>query len=217
MKRNTLMLTAIIVVVLGALIGLAFLLKSVSPEKVQPDPNIKGAAVQTRDYSHMTGPANAKVQLVEYGDYQCPFCGAAYQPVKTVVDKYKNNPNFTFVFRNFPLSQHPNAQEAAEAAEAAGAQGKYFEMHDMLYQNQNDWSGTLSPTSAFESYAQTLGLDVNKFKSDLTTNKYINNITQDQADGEALGVNATPTFFLNGQKLDGYTELDSQIAAALAK
>jgi protein-disulfide isomerase len=216
MTKNAIILFVIVVVVVGAILGLGIYLKSLSPVVKNPDANIVGDKVLVRPNSYMTGSPTAKVTLVEFGDFQCPFCGQAYPVVKAVTDKYGANPNFNFVFRNFPLPQHPNAPEAAEAAEAAGAQGKFFQMYDLLYQHQNDWSGSLSPTDFFLSYAGQLELDVNKFQSDVLSSNYINQITQDQKDGEALGVDATPTFFLNGTKLPDYTNLDSQIAQLLA-
>lgn len=206
-----------LLLILVAVVGFGFFLKSVSPEKRQPNPNIKGEKVMTRSYTHMTGKVDAKVTVVEFGDFQCPYCGQAYAPVKNIVDKYSSNPNFNFIFRNFPLPQHPNAQEAAETAEAAGAQGKYWEMEGLLYEHQNDWSGNINPTSNFVSYAQQLGLDVNKFKTEVSTNAYVDNIDQDQADGNAWGVNSTPSFFVNGQAVASYTDLDGKIAAELAK
>ena len=217
MNKQAFVMGGIIVVVIAAMLGLAFFLKSISPTPITANPDIVGDKVFTRDYSHMTGSKDAKVTLVEFGDYQCPYCGAAYPTVKQVTDKYQSNPNFNFIFRNFPLTQHPNAQEAAEAAEAAGAQGKYFEMNGILYTNQNDWSGNIDPTSNFVSYATQLGLDVAKFTNEIKTSKYIDQITQDEKDGEALGVNSTPTFYLNGQQLKSYTDLDAQVTAALAK
>ncbi|MBX4186974.1 MAG: DsbA family protein [Candidatus Doudnabacteria bacterium] len=217
MNKNTLTLVLIVVLILGAVVGLGFWLQSVSPEKILSDPNLKGEKVLSRSYSHMTGSANAKVTVVEFADYQCPFCAASYPGVKTTVDKYKNNPDFNFVYRNFPLAQHPNAKPAAEAAEAAGAQGKFWEMEGLIYERQNDWAGKINATSTFVSYAQELGLDTAKFENDVKTSKYVNEIAQDYLDGEAWGVNSTPTFFLNGQKLDSSTDLDAKIAEALAK
>ncbi len=207
----------IVVLVIGAVLGLAVLLKSVSPEKVSVDPNIKGENVAVRDYSHMTGSPNAKVTLIEFGDYQCPFCAQAYTPVSQVVDKYKTNPDFNFTFRHFPLSQHAGAMPAAQAAEAAASQGKFWEMNGLIYTKQSEWSGTVNPTSYFTNYAQQLGLDMNKFKSEVAAGSYINNIRQDEADGQAWGVNSTPTFILNGEKVNSYSDLDAKIGALLAK
>ena len=207
----------ILVLIVAGVVGIGFWLKAISPAKLTPSADLKGDKVFNRSYSFMTGQANAKVTLVEFGDYQCPFCAAANPTIKTLREKYQANPDFNLIFREFPLSQHSNAQEAAESAEAAGAQGKYWEMNELLYQHQNDWSGTFNPTDTFVGYAEQLGLDTKKFKSDITTGAYINNITQDQLDGEALGVNGTPTFFLNGQVVSDYNTLDSQIGALLAK
>lgn len=213
MVKKAIGLSLIVIVV----VGLGFLLKTVSPTKVQPNPNIVGEKVYTRSYSHMTGKADAKVTFVEFGDYECPYCAQVNGPVQQIVSKYKADPNFNFVFRHFPLSQHPNALPAAEAAEAAGAQGKFFEMSDLIFEHQNDWASSINPTDNFVSYAQQLGLDVNKFKSEITVSTYINNIAQDQADGNAFNVQGTPTFFLNGQVVEGLAQLDSQIQALLSK
>jgi protein-disulfide isomerase len=217
MNKNVLTLGLIVILIVGSVVGLAIWLKSTSPTPIAANPDIKGEKVFVRPNSHMTGKQGAKVTVVEFGDFQCPFCAEASPTVTQVINKYKNNPDFNFVFRNFPLPQHSNAQISAEAAEAAGAQAKYWEMEGLLYQHQNDWAGSVNPTGIFAGYAQQLGLDVNKFSSDLKNSKYIDNITQDQKDGEALGVNSTPTFFLNGQKLGSYTELDGQIGALLSK
>jgi protein-disulfide isomerase len=128
------------------------------------------------------------------------------------------------------LSQHPDAQIAASAAEAAGAQGKYFEMHDLLYTNQNDWSGSTDPVSYFVKYAQQLGLNVNQFQSDTTSFKYFTNVEQDMADGTALNIDATPTFYvLDGTSsasnptptqyvgVENLTGLGTQITSLMAK
>ena len=167
----------------------------------------------------MTGSATAKVQMVEFGDYQCPACGAAYPMVKQITDEYASNPNFDFVFRNFPLPQHPNAPEAAEAAEAAGAQGQYWQMHDMLYAGQADWVDLADPTAIFVGYATKLGLNVTTFKTALATNQYASAIAADQSDGNQLGVDATPTLYVNGTQLTDYsvTTMKTAIDAALAK
>ena len=167
--------------------------------------------------SHQTNPG-AKVSLVEFGDYQCPACGAAYQPIKALTTQYASNKDFNFVFRNFPLPMHPNAPMAAEAAEAAGAQGKYWEMHDKLYETQNDWADVSNPLSMFVGYAQGLGLNVSQFQSDVEANKYASVISADQADGNSANVNATPTFFVNGVPYVGYsTDVNNAVATALGK
>jgi protein-disulfide isomerase len=217
MNKNTWILVVIVVLIVGGMIGLAILLKSSSPDQVTADPNITGEQVLVRETSHMTGQLKAKVILVEFGDFQCGYCAEANPAVQQVVEKYKSNPEFNFVYRHFPLAQHNHAIVSAQAAEAAGEQGKFWDMEKILYANQNDWAGTISPVNKFVEYAGQLGLDVERFRNEVAASQYINVITQDKKDAEALGVNSTPTFFLNGQKLDGYSTLDSQIAQLLGQ
>ncbi len=188
--------------------------------KSQMNPTPADNTLLIKASSHSTANPSAKVNLVEFGDYQCPACGAAYPVVKKITDDYKTNPNFNFVFRNFPLSQHQNAQIAAQAAEASGAQGKYWEMHDALYENQDKWSENGKPLDLFVGYAQKIGLDINKFKADVQSSKYSSVISSDYQDGVALGVNSTPTFYLNGKAIVGvptYADLKAQIEADLSK
>ncbi len=147
---------------------------------------------------HITGQGKKGVTLMEYGDYQCPVCGAYYQTVKEVVAKY--NKDIYFQFRNLPLVQiHPNAFAGARAAEAAGKQGKYFEMHDLLYENQQLWSQSSNPMPLFEGYAQQLSLDLNKFKTDYSSSAVNDLIQADIAEfGKTGQQEATPTFFIDG-------------------
>lgn len=155
---------------------------------------------------HSMGSESNKIILVEFGDYQCPGCEGAYPNVKTLMEEYGND--VTFVFRNFPLTSiHPNARAAAATAEAAGLQGKFWEMHDMLYGNQDDWSSldTSKRTDIFNSYATTLGLDLEKFKTDVAAKPVAQKINFDLALGKSVNVTGTPTFFLNGEQLDDAT------------
>src|SRR5258708_6923943 len=124
-KQAKIMMVIGLVVIVG---GIWLLAKT--PQQQQAGKAIDSKSL-VRSTSHMTGSPNAKVTLVEFGDFQCPACGAAYPVLKPILATYQSNPNFNFVFRNFPLPQHPYAQIAAEASEAAGAQGKYWQMHDM--------------------------------------------------------------------------------------
>jgi protein-disulfide isomerase len=141
------------------------------------------------------------VELLIYGDFQCSVCKPFYYVEKQVLDKYPGQIRLTF--RNFPLdSIHPNARAAARAAEAAGLQDMFFEMHDMLYENQDNWSALSSPQSTFEEYATNLGLDIAKFKTDLVSEAVNDTINADRKDGEDRGVEGTPTYFLNGEKLN---------------
>lgn len=149
---------------------------------------------------HTIGSATAKVQLLEYSDYQCPACGFFYPITKQIAERYKDRVSFTV--RHFPLENlHKNALAASEAAEAAGAQGKYFEMHDKLFEGQKEWSDLADPVPTFATYAGQIGLDVAKFTSEVNAKKYESAIRASYARGIGLGVNSTPTFFLNGKKL----------------
>jgi protein-disulfide isomerase len=174
-----------------------------TPKPVNPALLIKADSHQTATASAEVKslPAGRQVTIVEFGDYQCPACGAAYPATKEVLKNYGDKINF--VFRNFPLPQHKNAQISAEAAEAANAQGKFWQMYDKLYETQKDWGESDKPLDKFLVYAKDLGLDVNKFKADVTGNKYKSLIDNDTADGTALNVNATPTFYINGGVLQG--------------
>ncbi|PTR16171.1 protein-disulfide isomerase [Nitrosospira sp. Nsp2] len=146
---------------------------------------------------HMQGSETAPVTLVEYGDYQCPYCAAASAIVKLVQDQLHNQ--IRFVFRNFPLAQvHPQAEFAAEAAEAAGAQGRFWEMHDALYENQP----ALSP-ALIAALAQALELDMERFEKDLASGRFRERVKRDFMGGVRSGVAGTPTFFINGERHDG--------------
>lgn len=170
---------------------------------------IADPALLIADSSHMTGTKDAKVNIVEFGDYQCPACAYANPIVQQLIAEYKDNPEVNFVFRNFPLPQHSNGMVAAEAAEAAGAQGKFLEMVDILYKNQNEWSGNSKPLEIFAGYAQKLGLNVKDFNDSINQKKFQEVINKDRSDGQALGVNSTPTFFINGEKFEGGLSFDA--------
>ncbi len=150
---------------------------------------------------HVFGKADSKVVLVEYGDYQCPGCGSISPTVKKLSEKYKDQ--IAFVFRNFPIaSKHPNARAAAATAEAAGLQGKFWEMHNLLYENQRSWESVSSSERGvyFIDLAKQLGLDEEKFKKDVDSPEVSQKINFDQAVGKKIGADATPAFFLNGKK-----------------
>lgn len=183
---------------------LAFLIYRTSEPQIIGDP-----ALLIRQGSHMTGTKDAKVNIVEFGDYQCPACAYANPVVQQLLEVYKDNPEVNFVFRNFPLSQHLNSRVAAEAAEAAGAQGKFLEMVDTLYKNQNEWSGNPKVLELFAGYAGKLDLDVGAFNDSIGQKKFEDVINKDASDGQALGVNSTPTFFINGEKIAGALSFES--------
>jgi protein-disulfide isomerase len=157
-------------------------------------------AVNSTD--HIQGKNTASLELVEYGDYQCPHCGHAYPIIKNLQQSL--GADLKFVFRNFPLSEiHPDAFNAAVAAEAAGLQGKFWEMHDIIFENQQE----LDLESLF-LYAKKIGLDVKRFKNDMQKDTLANKVEQDFESGVRSGVNGTPSFFINGKKYDGDWEED---------
>lgn len=171
-----------------------------------------------RSDTHMTGPAKAKVNIVEFGDFQCPACGVAYSIVKQIKIEYKGKVNFAF--REYPLMAHKYGYTSALAAEAAGGQGKFWEMYDKLYSNQKEWSESKDALAIFVGYAKEIGIDADKFKKDVESKKYDAKIQADLRDGNALGVNATPTFFINGKMYSGYLPYDdfkSKIETELSK
>jgi protein-disulfide isomerase len=155
-------------------------------------------AVSSHD--HMQGGNDAPIELVEYGDYECPHCGRAYPILKEVQRKLKNS--LKFVFRNFPLSEmHPDAFNAAVATEAAAVQGKFWEMHDIVFENQEN----LSPTDLL-AYAKQIGLDINQFKTDINKEAISAKVENDFESGILSGVNGTPSFYINGIKYNGSWE-----------
>ena len=161
----------------------------------------------SEDRDHIQGPADAQVTLVEYGDYECPYCGAAYPIVKEV--QARMGERLRFVFRNFPITtSHPHAEEAAEAAEAAGAQGRFWEMHDLLYENQQRLGD-----DDLRAYAETLGLDAERFDRERAERVHAARVHEDFMSGVRSGVNGTPTFYINGVRHDDSFDLDTLLAA----
>jgi protein-disulfide isomerase len=159
------------------------------------------------DRDHLQGPADAPVTLVEYGDYECPYCGAAYPIVKQLQAQLGDR--LRFVFRNFPITtSHPHAEQAAEAAEAAAAQGRFWEMHDHLYEHQRHLED-----GDLRGYAAELGLDVDRFERDLAQHVLAERVREDFMSGVRSGVNGTPTFYINGVRHDDSFDADTLLAA----
>lgn len=185
-------MTAVVAVFAGLLIAV-FMIgnKGGTPTSGTAVPNAD-KLVQTD--SHKTG--SGAVTVVEFGDYQCPACGQAHPTTKQILSDYAGK--ITFVFRNYPLPQHKNAEAAAEAAEAAAAQGKFWEMHDKLYETQSQWENLGDPSDTFAGYAAGLGLDGSKIKAAITGKTYSDRIKADTADGNDVSVSGTPTFYVNG-------------------
>ena len=159
---------------------------------------------------HAQGPSDAAVTLVEYGDYECPHCGRAYPIVKEVQRRLGST--LRFVFRNFPLSEsHPHAQHAAEAAEGAAAQGRFWEMHDSLFEHQRALDDR-----HLVGYASALGLDAVAFEHDLRAHTHKTRVREDFVSGVRSGVNGTPTFFINGLRFDDSWDPDTLTDALTA-
>jgi protein-disulfide isomerase len=148
---------------------------------------------------YQRGGARAPVMLEEFSDFQCPACGGLEPGLRKVVNDYGERVRLTF--RNYPLPMHRYAFFAARAAEAAGQQGKFWEMHDALYDNQKEWSDSMEPRVQFDSYATRLGLDVQRFKADMERQDLTDRIKADMQRGNSLNVRGTPTVYLNGREL----------------
>ena len=172
-----------------------------------------------RPDSHKIEAVDEKVTVVEFSDYECPACRFASANVREVLKKYEGK--VTFVYRNFPLPQHQYALVSAEAAEVAGVDGKYWEMNEMLFDNQETWAVAPSEKEAkniFVSYAEKIGMDKVKFAADLDAMSHQDFIKKDLADGQTLNINATPTFFVNGTKvLGGGEAMVKAVEAVMAK
>lgn len=187
-------------VIIGVLVGCALLIglggyfyasESKPVIEVGPIPQVERLA--RADAYTKKATKEEKLVVTEFADFQCPACGSAYPIIKELEAEYGDR--VTFVYRNFPLiSIHKNAMPSAQAAEAAGKQGKFFEMHDMLFENQREWSELSNPMDVFQGYAQKIGLDVEKWKTDMNSAEVKSIISTDMSDGEAMGVVSTPTF-----------------------
>ncbi|MGB2954172.1 MAG: thioredoxin domain-containing protein [Gaiellaceae bacterium] len=159
------------------------------------------------DRDHIQGPPQAAVTLVEYGDYECPYCGAAYPIVKEV--QAEMGERLRFVFRNFPITtSHPHAEHAAEAAEAAAVQGMFWQMHDLLYENQRRLRD-----QDLHTYAEQLGLDVEPFDRELAEHTHAARVREDFMSGVRSGVNGTPSFYINGARHDDSYDVETLLAA----
>lgn len=170
-----------------------------------------------KESDEIRGNPDAKLTLIEYGDFECPACAVYSDLVEKVFNEHPND--LRTVFRHFPLPTHKNAVLAARAVEAAGRQEKFWEMHDILYQKQSDWVDEKSPLDKFKEYAQSLSLDGQKFLADYNSKEIKDKINSDQAEGYKLKITSTPTFYLNGKLIDltsGNVDLTSIITSALA-
>lgn len=207
-RLSTIILWSFIVLFVGGTIALMVGLASKNSD-VQ---FLVGAVKAADDSDQMKGAPlkEAKIILIEYSDFQCPACRSYYQIVKKLSQEF---PDLSVVYRHFPLPQHANARTSAQAAEAAGQQGKFWEMHDMLFDNQQNWAESKTSREIFLGYALALGLDIEKFKTDYDSSATKIKIEKDYQSG-AKDINGTPTFFINNKKIQNprnYDEFRSTI------
>ncbi|MDP3982287.1 MAG: thioredoxin domain-containing protein [bacterium] len=180
---------------------------------------VQEETAQIRESDQVKGSREASLVLVEYSDFQCPACQFYAGWISQLAETYGDD--LAFVYRHFPLrSIHAQAEQAAIAAEAAGRQGMFWEYHDVLFQRQKEWAESGSASQLFLSYAQTLGLDVEAFASDMKDSEIQDKVRRDLAEGQVLGVRGTPTFFLQGVRIQNpqtYAELEQHILRELQK
>ena len=208
---------AIIAIVLGSAIVVAALLLR-TPKQSTNIPNqmtVPPSGPQPgADPPRTKGDPNAPVLIEEFGDLQCPPCAALHPELVSIEKEY--GARVRFVFRHFPLTQmHPYALEAAQAAEAAGVQGKFWEMHDWMYRQQQEWSTAPNARQIFTQQAQNLGLNVEKFKQDMNSADVKQRIIMDYRRGVSLGVQGTPTIFINGRQIVADQMTDPGLHAAI--
>jgi protein-disulfide isomerase len=208
---------AIIILVLGVAVAGAYYLKTASSPASVPAPSPTSSSPATPGSSpvagpatsnsapgatpaHKLGPDSAPVKLEEFGDFECPPCGMVHPILEQMHNEFGDQ--LQIIFREFPLTAlHRHAVTAASAAEAAGIQGKFWEMHDLIYEHQADWKAQFDVRPIFEGYAQQIGLNIDKYKSDLNGQVVAERLFQDGKRGHALGVKGTPTIFINGREI----------------
>jgi protein-disulfide isomerase len=195
------------------LIILALIIWGLAVAMKRPTPGtILGEYGEITATDHVRGPSNAPVTLIEYSDFQCSACEYYYPMVARLLNE--SSTTVRFVFRHFPLSQHANAMSSSMAAEAAGARGKFWEMYDLIFGNHADWTELPDPTQKFVNYASELGLNADQFKNDTSSSTLRDKIQADQDGGVKIGINATPTFFVNGKVITNPSNYD-QIKAII--
>jgi protein-disulfide isomerase len=204
----------IVVGVALATFGSGAILYRAKRPQVKNIPESQTALAKTEaDSAHIRGNPDAPVTLEEFGDFQCPPCGQFAEFVHELLIEY--NSRLRVVFRNFPLPAHAHAREAAQAAEAAGLQGKFWEMYDTLYREQSLWSNASNARELFESYAGTIGLNVDQFKKDMDSDKVRERIDSDHALADFLGVKVTPTLFINNRPIEPKDKNPEGVRAAI--
>jgi protein-disulfide isomerase len=202
----------VIVVALATFGGGTMLYRARHPQ-VKNIPESQSVRARSDTSAHVRGNPAAAVTLEEFGDFQCPPCGQFAGFAEELLREYDSR--LRVVFRNFPLPAHEHAREAAVAAEAAGFQGKFWEMHDTLYREQTAWSKAPNARELFESYAGTLGLNMDQFKKDMDSDKARKRVDSDHALGDFLGVKVTPTLFINNRPVEPQEKNPEGLRAAI--
>ena len=213
MKNKIILWAIIAVVVIGSIFGI---IKLASKSQAPGSDNLAISISAINDSENIKGDKEALATLIEYSDFQCPACGSYYPILKKVSEDLGAKVRFTY--RHFPLPQHKNAKLAATVAEAAGKQGKFWEMHDLIFQNQSDWSEEKNAAVLFAKYAQDIGLDLARFQTDIASDDIKAKIENDYKSGVKAGVDSTPSFFLNGKKIANprnYDEFKNYIGQAI--
>jgi len=192
-----------IVVTLGVLLGVGGLLWQFGTEEAKPVEDIAG------EMRHVRG--SGEVILVEFSDFQCPACQSVQEPLAQILDKYEGK--VEFVYRYFPLNTiHKNAQISAQAAEAAGRQDKFWQMHDKLFETQSEWEGIADPREMMVGYAQEIGIDKDKFASELESQEVRDGVNNDSLAATRYQLTGTPTFFINGVKVE-FGQIEAKLAS----
>ena len=190
----------------------AMLYRAKRPQ-VKNIPESQSVPARSDASAHVRGNPKAPVTLEEFADFQCPPCGAFAPFAEELLREYDSR--LRVVFRNFPLPSHEHAREAALAAEAAGFQGKFWEMHDTLYHEQSSWSTAPNARELFESYAGTLGLNMDEFKKDMESDKAKERVDSDHALADSLGIKVTPTLFINNRPVEPQQKNPEGVRAAI--
>ena len=203
------------ITVLILVIGVVLTNSSTVTTKIDPQTLQTEMVIQVSDW--VKGPENAKATLIEYSDFQCPACASYFPLINQAVDEFKDG--LRVVYRHYPIREiHQNAQLSAQAAEAAGKQGKFWEMHDKLFDFQSAWSESGNAKEMIIGYAQDMDLNTDQFRTDLDSSEVADNVQSDYQSGLRLGISSTPTFFLNGTRIKNpgtYEELKSLIQSAI--
>ena len=180
-----------------------------------PVPTVSGVSVEAKDDDWIKGNKDASITLIEYSDFQCPACKTYAPMIKKLSEEYKDN--IKVVYRHYPLPQHKNAKAAAYGAEAAGKQGKFWEMHDLLFEKQEEWSNEGDITEKLSIFAESLGLNKDEWRADYESQEVKDAVNADVTLANMINISSTPTFLLNGEKITirNYEDIKSKVEEKL--